>query len=99
MRPDVDDLVIAFARRNHAFAMLLLDFGDLLLRRLDFLALLLRDDHVIDADGDASLGGFAEAKFLEAVERVHGFFMTADLVALPDQVPELGFPDDEIGEA
>ena len=43
MRPDVDDLVVAFARRDDALAILLLDFLDLLLRGVNLLVLLLRE--------------------------------------------------------
>ena len=39
MRPDVDDLVVAFAGGDDAFAILLFDFLDLLLRGVDFLVL------------------------------------------------------------
>ncbi len=48
------------------------------------------NDHVVDADGDAGLGGLAEAEFLELVEHDHGLLVAADLVALPDQVAEFG---------
>ena len=43
VRPDVDDLVVAFARGDDAFAILLLDFLDLLLGVVDFLILFLRE--------------------------------------------------------
>ena len=52
-------------------------------------SLFLRDDHVIDADGNTGLGRFAEAELLELVERDDGLFVAADLVAVPDQVAEL----------
>ena len=42
-------------------------------------SLLLRNDHVINADGDTGLGRFAEAEFLELVERDDGLFVTAIL--------------------
>src|SRR5260221_7908500 len=60
VRPDVHDLVIAFARRDDTLAILLLDFADLLVRAFDLLVAFLRDDHVINADGNAGLGRFAE---------------------------------------
>ena len=58
MSPDVDDLVVTLTRRDHAFAVLLFDLGDLLLCIFDLLALLLRNDHVIDTDGAAGPGRF-----------------------------------------
>jgi len=38
MRPDIDDLVVALARRDDAFAILFFNIIDLFLGRLDFLA-------------------------------------------------------------
>ncbi len=99
VRPDVDDLVVAFARGDDTLAILLLDFLDLLLRGVDLLVLLLRDDHVVDADGDAGLGRLAEAEFLELVEHDHGLLVAADLVAVPDQVAQLALAGDLVEEA
>src|SRR5204863_7217866 len=45
--PDIDDLVVAFARSDDTFAILLLDFFDLLLGGIDFLIFFLGNDHVI----------------------------------------------------
>ena len=56
MRPDVDDLVVAFAGGDDALAILLLDFVDLLLRVVDFLVFSFGNDHVVNADGDAGAG-------------------------------------------
>ena len=64
--PDIDDLVVAFAGGDDTLAVLLLDFGDLLLRSLDFLILLLRNDHVVDADGDAGLASPRGSRALSA---------------------------------
>ncbi len=50
MRPDVHDFVVTFARRDDAFAILFLDFADLLVRAFDFLVAFLRNDHVVNAD-------------------------------------------------
>ena len=94
VRPDIDDFVVAFARRNNTLAILLLNFIDLLLGSFDFLVLFLGDDHVIDANGNTSFSRFAEAEFLELVQGGDGLFVAADLVALPDQVSELGLADD-----
>src|SRR5687768_1744626 len=79
--------------------MLLLDFLDLFVRLVNLLGLFLRDDHVVNADGTAGLRGFAEAKFLELVEHDHGFFVTTNLVAAPDQVAQLCLAGSAIEEA
>ena len=64
VRPDVNDLVVAFARSNDTLAILLFDFFDLLLSGIDFLILFFRDNHVVDANGDARARSLAEAQFL-----------------------------------
>src|SRR5690349_1112246 len=89
MRPDVDDLVVAFARGNDTLAVLLLDLANLLLRGLDFLLLFLRDDHVIDADGNAGASRLTEAKLFELVEHDNGLLVAANLIAAPDEVAEV----------
>ena len=99
VRPDVNDLVVAFARGDDTLAILLLDFLDLLLGGVDFLILLLGNDHVVDADGHARARGLAEAQFLELVEHGHRLVVTANLVALPDEVAELALLDRLVGEA
>src|SRR6185503_15311321 len=99
MGPDVDDLVVTLAAGDDATAVLLLDFRDLFLGVLDLLVLLLRNDHVIDADGDARTGGFAEAGFLELVEGPNRLLVAADLVAAPDEIAELGLADHLVREA
>jgi hypothetical protein len=43
MGPDVDDFVEAFAGGDDTFAILLLDFGDLLLGGVDFVTFFLRE--------------------------------------------------------
>ncbi len=63
--PDVDDLVVALAVGDDAVAVLLLDLGDLLVGVVELDLLLLRDDHVGDADGDARVHGPVEAEFLQ----------------------------------
>ena len=99
MRPDIDDLVVAFAGRDHAFAILLLDFGNLLLRVLNFLALLLRDDHIIDPDGATGFGRLAEAQFLQTIEHNDSAFLPAVFVAIPNQITQRALADDLIGKA
>ena len=93
MRPDINDLVVAFARGDDAFAILLLDFFDLLLGVADFLVLLLRNDHVVNANGNARAGGLAETEFLELVEHGHRLFVTTNLVTFPNEIAEFTFLD------
>src|SRR6266540_3742151 len=99
MRPDVDDLVVTLAAGDDAAAVLLLHFGDLFLGVLDLLVLLLGDDHVVDADGDAGAGGFAEAGFLELVEGPDGLLVATHLVTAPDEIAELSLADDLVRKA
>ena len=68
MRPDVHDFVVAFARRDDALAILLLDFLDLLLRGVNLLVAFLRHDHVVNADGRAGFRRLAETQLLQFVE-------------------------------
>ena len=98
MRPDIDHFVVTFARRDDALAILLLDFVNLLLRRLDLLALLLRNDHVIDSDRDTGPRRFAEAQLFEPVERRDSFFVATDFVTAPDQIAQGRFADDFVRE-
>ena len=98
MRPDIDDLVVAFSRCDDAFAILLFDLGNLLLRGFNFLRFLLRNDHVVDADGNARAGGFEEAELLQPVEGCDGFLLPAKLVAIPYQLAELPLDHDPVRE-
>ena len=70
--PDVDDLVVALAVGDGAVETLAFDFEHRLARAVHDGALRRRDDHVIDADGDAGLGGVEEAEVLELVEQPDG---------------------------
>ena len=99
MRPDVDDLVVALAGGDDTFAILLLDFLDLLLGGVDFLVLFLGNDHVVNADGNARAGGLAETQFLQLVEHDHRLLVAANLVTPPDEVAQLGLLDRLVGEA
>src|SRR5919204_191921 len=88
LRPDVDHLVVAFAVGDEALEVLVLDLGHFLLRALQHLLLLGRDDHVLDGDGDARLGGVAVAEAAQPVGEQHGFLLAAEAVADVDQVPQ-----------
>ena len=87
--PDILHLVLAFAIGDDTAAVLLLNFGNLLLGTLDESGLLLRNDHVVDSDGSSGTCCFTEAKLLELVESLHGTGLTDGLVAAPDDVTEL----------
>src|SRR5258708_21699810 len=93
MSPDINNLVVSFARSNNALAVLLFDFFDLLLSSFDFLLFFLGNDHVIYPNGNAGFGCLAEPEFLEPIEHRDGFFVSADLVTFPDQVAEFRFLD------
>src|SRR5690606_8769288 len=68
--PQADDLVEALALGHEAALGGLLDAGELALRVLEDLLLLLGDRHVLDADRDARGRGELEAVLLQAVEEV-----------------------------
>jgi len=87
--PDILHLVLALTVGDDTAAVLLLNFRDLLLGTLHESGLLLRNDHVIDTDGSACAGGFAEAEFLELVQSLDSPSLTDCLVAAPDDVGEL----------
>ena len=97
--PKVDDLVLPLALGDDALAELALDLGDLLARFGDDVLLRLRDDHVVDADGDAGLEGGLEAELLQLVERLDRRDVARRLVGVEDQVAELGLRDREVHEA
>ena len=67
--PDVDDLVVALAGRDDAVELRWRSTSRTSLRAAaSELFLLGRDDHVVDADGDAGLGRGGEAEVLQVVE-------------------------------
>src|ERR1051326_2742079 len=78
--PDVDDLVVALAGRDRAVETVSIDLEHRTARPFDDLLLLRRDDHVVDADGDAGLRRVEEAEVLETVEHPHG-----EVVAVVDE--------------
>ena len=68
LRPDFDDLVVAFAVRDGAFLILLADLDDGLFGVLHQPGLLFRHDHVVDADGNAGARGVQEAELLHLIQ-------------------------------
>ena len=85
-RPDFDDLVVTLAVGDGAVQVLLLHGDGGLLGLLHQSRLALGDDHVVDADRQARLGGVMEAELLDAVEQPHRGLQTEAQVAVVDQV-------------
>jgi len=74
--PKGDDLVVAFTVGDGAVEILLLHFDDFTFCRVDQFYLVARDEHVVDADGDAGLGCIGETQFLQAIKQDHRAFET-----------------------
>ena len=72
--PDGDDLVVAFAVGDGAVEVLLLHLDDFLFGVLHQLGFVAGDEHVVDADRNAGLGGVHEAEFLQLIEQHNGAF-------------------------
>ena len=84
-RPDFDDLVVALAVGDGAVQILLLHSDHLLLGVLDQNLLAVRNDHVVDADGQARRGRELEAERLDLVEHLDRDFETEAQVAVVHQ--------------
>src|SRR6185436_1083961 len=84
--PDVDDLVVALTVGDGAVEALALDLEHGLARALDDLLLARRNDHVVDADGDAGLRRVEEAEVLEAVEHLDGLGVAVVDEAVVDEI-------------
>ena len=67
VRPDVDDLVVALAIRDDAFAILLFNLADLLVRVFQLRLFLFRNDHIRNSNRDAGLGCFGKTELLQFV--------------------------------
>src|SRR6266540_1588052 len=89
VRPDVDDLVVALAVRDDALTILLLNLSNLLISVLQFRLLLLRNDHVRNSNGDASLSGFGKAELFQFIQRRNRLRGPRDLITTPDDVAQL----------
>ena len=66
--PDGDDFVVAFAVGDRAIEILLLHLHDFVFGRIYQLEFHAGNEHVVDADRNAGLGGIEEAEFLQPVE-------------------------------
>src|SRR5579884_2821764 len=89
--PDIDDFVVALAVGDDAAPILLLDEANLFVGIFQLGLLPLRDDHVLDSNGDPGPGGFAEPEFLQFIQRGHGDCGTRCPVTAPDDIAELLF--------
>src|SRR5262245_56516825 len=87
--PNVDDLVVTLTIGDDALAILLLDLLDLFVGIAELQFLLLRNDHVGDADRDTCLGRFGKTKFLQSIQCFDGALLARYLVATPDDIAEL----------
>src|SRR4029077_14409867 len=67
--PDGDDLVVALAVGDGAVEVLLLHLDDFLFGIFHELVLVAGNEHVVDADGNAGLGGVSETKFLQVIQQ------------------------------
>src|SRR6185437_9477525 len=86
--PDFNNFVIALAVGDGAVKVLLLDVDHLLFGFADQVLLVIGDDHVINADGQAGLGGKAEADFLYLVEHSDRGFQAKAQVGVVDQLAD-----------
>src|SRR5436305_9902441 len=89
MRPNIDNLVVALAIGNNAFAILLLDSFDLFVSVIEFDLFFLGNDHVRNSNRDTGFRRLAEAQLFELVERLHRPLLARDLIAAPDNVAQL----------
>jgi len=85
LRPRIDDLVVALAVGNDAAAVLLVDFRNRLERVVEGLLLLIGNDHVLDADGDAGAHRPLESEILELIEGFDGGLLAGSVVRLGDE--------------
>ena len=86
--PHLDDLVGALAVGDGAVHVLLLDFDHLLVCFVHHGVLGGRDHHVVQAHGEAGLGGVIEAERLDAVQHAHRHLKAEVLVAIVDQLAD-----------
>ena len=86
-RPDVDHLVVALAVRDEPAVVLVLHVLDVAIRLADDVFLLLRDDDILDRDGETTARGVGEAEFLEVVEELRRLEVAA---GAEDRLDDLG---------
>src|SRR6266566_6206587 len=84
--PDSDDLVVALAVGDGAVEVLLLNLDAFLFGGVDELVLVARNEHVVNANGDAGLGGIGESQGLQVIEQNHGVFEPESQVGVIDEL-------------
>ena len=62
VRPDIDNLIVALAIGDDAFAILLINLSNLLIGVFQLGLFFFRNDHVRNPNGDASFGGLGKAE-------------------------------------
>src|SRR5258708_21822835 len=87
-RPDFDDLVVAFAVGDGPVQVLLLNCDDQFVGVLYQGALVVWDDHVIDADRQAGTRGITEAERLDLVEHLDRDFQAKPQVPIRDRLAD-----------
>ncbi len=85
VRPDGDDLVVAFAVGDRAVQILLLHLDDFVFGGIHQLELHVGDNHVADADRNAGFRCVQESEFLQLIQRYHGLFQAEAQVAILHQ--------------
>ena len=96
--PDFNDLVVTFAVGDGAVEILLLYLHGLLLAVFHQALFVVRDDHVVDADRQASAGGEAEAQVFNLVKHLDRDFKTEAQIAVADQLSDALFLEQAIDE-
>src|SRR4029077_9447759 len=84
--PDGDDLVIALAVGDGAVEVLLLHLDDFLLGVFDELVFVAGNEHVVDANRNAGLGGVGKAQFLQVIEQDNSVLETEAQVSVIDEL-------------
>src|SRR5208283_2111821 len=87
-RPDFDDLVVAFAVGDRAVQVLLLHADHLFVGIFYQGLLVVRDHHVIDADGEAGARGVLEPERLDLIEHLDRDFQAESQIAVIDQLAD-----------
>ena len=88
-RPGVDDKVVLLLVGGETVLILLLIFAHPMARLVDQLLLGGRHDHVVLAERDAGLAGFAEAQRHDRVGEQHRLLLAAMAIDLVDQLADL----------
>src|SRR5579875_3341260 len=96
LRPDVDRLVVLFFRRDETLIEEPVQILDLVLRLLQDLVLLRRDDDVVDRNRRPRERRIAEPERLDRVQELRRLGVAVTTIAVGDQALELVLVDDVI---